>query len=133
VRSKPDPDASVFRVAVRKLSSVPRVARARTIPVMRPLCSGLAEEGCGDKVTCAVCEHCEAHCLVGGSGACATAAWPRDKVEQAVGKLASENGFQRCGGCGGLEALSRRPQQCRVGRVMMALPWRQEHLWTKNY
>ena len=78
------------------------------------LCTGPTGDECGARVTCAVCEHCEEHCLTGGSGPCAAASWPRAKVEQAMAQLAHENELAFCEVCGGLEDPAQPHRRCRL-------------------
>jgi hypothetical protein len=78
------------------------------------ICTGSTAAGCGALVTCTVCEHCEEHCLSGGSGACAAASWPREKVRLAMDDLARENGLRSCERCLGLEDPARPHRRCRL-------------------
>jgi len=80
-------------------------------------CTGPNGAGCGAPETCVVCEHCEEHCLTGGSGSCARASWPAARVAEAKAELARENGLRACEGCGGLEDAQRPHVRCRIRAV----------------
>jgi hypothetical protein len=59
---------------------------------------------CGQLATCPICEACEHHCNVGGSGACAAASWNQDNAREAMAELVQESRRRTCFVCGGLEA-----------------------------
>jgi hypothetical protein len=73
------------------------------------ICDGPPDGACGALVTCVVCEHCEDHCLTGGSGRCAMASWPSAAVAEAMDALARENGLVACRSCEGLEDPTSSP------------------------
>lgn len=69
---------------------------------------------CDRLVTCPICEACEHHCNVGGSGACAAASWNEERAREAMADLIQEGGRRTCFVCGGLEGDDDPHTVCRA-------------------